>query len=66
MGLSGTKDLWLGKRIEMLVGEPISPARKSLDEVLGLGTQAVRNLLPIYVEPPGRKPLRRWLTGLSN
>ena len=64
VALSGTKDLWLGKRIEVFVGEPISTAGKTIDEVLSLGAEAVRHLLPAYVEPPGRKPLRRWLTGL--
>jgi 1-acyl-sn-glycerol-3-phosphate acyltransferase len=64
VGLSGTKDLWLGKKIRVLIGEPISPADKTVDEVLSLGEEAVRRLLPAYSEPPGRKPLRRWLTGL--
>ena len=64
VGLSGTKDLWLRKKIEVFIGEPISPAGKDFDEVLRLGPEAVRNLLPSYVEPTGRKPLRRWLTGL--
>jgi 1-acyl-sn-glycerol-3-phosphate acyltransferase len=64
VGLSGTKDLWLGKKIEVFIGEPISPDGKSVDEMLSLGADAVRHLLPPYVEPPGKKPLRRWLTGL--
>jgi 1-acyl-sn-glycerol-3-phosphate acyltransferase len=64
VALSGTKDLWLRKKIEVFIGEPISPGGKSVEEVLGLGAEAVRNLLPPYAEPPGRKPLRRWLTGL--
>ena len=64
IGLSGTKDLWLRKRIQVLIGEPISPVDKTVDEVLSLGEEAVRKLLPVYVEPRGRKPLRRWLTGL--
>ena len=64
VGLSGTKDLWLGKKIEVFIGEPISPAGKTVDEVVSLGAEAVGRLLPAYVEPPGRKPLRRWLTGL--
>jgi 1-acyl-sn-glycerol-3-phosphate acyltransferase len=64
VALSGTKDLWLGKKIEVFIGEPISPAGKDFEEVLRLGPEAVRALLPAYVEPAGRKPLRRWLTGL--
>lgn len=64
VGLSGTKDLWLRKKIEVFIGEPISPVGKTVDEVHDLGAKAVRQLLPAYSEPPGRKPLRRWLTGL--
>lgn len=64
VALSGPKDLWLRKRIQVFIGEPISPEGKTVDEVLRLGEEAVRRLLPVYVEPRGRKPLRRWLTGL--
>jgi hypothetical protein len=32
--------------------------------VLRLGEDAVAKLVPPYVETGGRKPLRRWLTGL--
>jgi 1-acyl-sn-glycerol-3-phosphate acyltransferase len=64
VALSGPKDLWLRKKIEVFIGEPISPDGKTIDEVVSRGEQAVRDLLPVYVEPPGRKPLRRWLTGL--
>jgi hypothetical protein len=48
----------------VFIGEPISPVGKTVDEVHDLGAEAVRQLLPAYSEPPGRKPLRRWLTGL--
>jgi 1-acyl-sn-glycerol-3-phosphate acyltransferase len=64
VGLSGTKDVWLRKTIEVTIGEPISTAGKTVDEVHRLGAEAVGGLLPPYREPPGRKPLRRWLTGL--
>lgn len=64
VGLAGMKDLWLGKRLSMHIGAPIDPKGKSVEEVHQLGEEAVHALLPSYVEPPGRKPLRRWLTGL--
>jgi hypothetical protein len=35
-----------------------------VDELVELGEKAVAALVPAYVEPAGRKPLRRWLTGL--
>jgi 1-acyl-sn-glycerol-3-phosphate acyltransferase len=64
IALSGTKDLWLGKTISLRVGSPIPSQGRTVDEVLQLGEQAVAELLPPYHEPPGRKPLRVWLTGL--
>ena len=64
VGLSGPKDLWLGKRIGVHVGEPIQSAGKAVDEMHRSGAEAVAQLLPTYREPAGPKPLRRWLTGL--
>ncbi len=64
VGLSGPKDVWLGKRIDVFIGEPIQPAGKSVDEMHREGAEAVARLLPAYREPAGPKPLRRWLTGL--
>jgi 1-acyl-sn-glycerol-3-phosphate acyltransferase len=64
VALTGPRDVWLGKRIEARIGPPITPAGKSVDELHELGRRAVAELLPAYVEPPGPKPLRRWLTGL--
>ena len=64
VGLAGMKDLWLGKRLSMHIGAPIDPKGKSVEEIHSLGEEAVHALLPPYTEPPGRKPLRRWLTGL--
>ena len=64
VGLAGMKDLWLGKRLVVRIGAPIPTTGKTVDEVLRLGEDAVHTLLPDYHEPPGRKPLRRWLTGL--
>src|SRR5881628_1334248 len=64
VALAGMKDIWLGKRLCVRIGEPISTAGKSVDEVHRLGQDAVTGLLPQYTETSGRKPLRRWLTGL--
>ena len=64
IALSGTKDLWLGKTIELRVGAPIPAKGRTVEEVLQLGEHAVAELLPPYREPPGRKLLRVWLTGL--
>jgi hypothetical protein len=58
------KELWIGKRLMVRIGAPIPSTGKAVDEVHRLGELAVAGLVPAYVEPLGRKPLRRWLTGL--
>ena len=64
VGLSGMKDVWLGKRMVANIGAPIPSSGRSVDELHQLGAEAVAKLLPEYHEPSGPKPLRRWLTGL--
>jgi 1-acyl-sn-glycerol-3-phosphate acyltransferase len=64
VALAGMKEIWLGKRLFVVIGEPIQTAGKSVDEVHRLGEDAVHAVLPVYREPSGRKLLRRWLTGL--
>ena len=64
VGLSGMRDLWLGKRLVVRIGEPIPAAGQTVEQVLEAGEKAVAALVPDYVEPAGPKPLRRWLTGL--
>ena len=61
---AGMKEIWLGKRLFVRIGEPISTEGRTVDEVHRLGERAVAALLPDYHEPAGRKPLRRWLTRL--
>jgi 1-acyl-sn-glycerol-3-phosphate acyltransferase len=64
VAMAGMKEIWLGKRLQVRIGEPIPTAGRSVDQVWELGQKAVKDLVPAYVEPGGRKPLRRWLTGL--
>ena len=64
VGMAGMKEIWLGKRLHVRVGEPIPPEDRTVEEVHLLGEHAVAALIPRYEEPGGRKPLRRWLTGL--
>ncbi|HEY0831799.1 MAG TPA: 1-acyl-sn-glycerol-3-phosphate acyltransferase [Candidatus Dormibacteraeota bacterium] len=64
VALAGMKEIWAGKRLFVRIGEAIPTAGKTVDEVHRLGQVAVTALLPAYEEPSGRKPLRRWLTGL--
>lgn len=64
VALTGTKELWLGKRIELRVGAPIDTEGLTVDELVDLARERVAELLPPYVEPPGWKPFRRRLTRL--
>src|SRR6202158_6079117 len=44
VGLSGPKDVWLGKRIRVFIGEPIQAAGKTVDEMHREGAEAVGRL----------------------
>lgn len=64
VALSGTKDLWLRKTIELRIGAPVATGGLDVGELVELGRSRVQELLPAYVERPGWKPLRRQLTRL--
>lgn len=64
VGLSGTKDLWLRKKILVLIGEPIRTDGLTVDEVVVAGRSRLSALLPAYRDPRGPRFLRAWLTDL--
>ena len=64
VALSGTKDLWFRKRIRVVIGQPISTAGQDAAGLTELAFERMRQLMPAYSDPGGRKPLRRWLTHL--
>jgi hypothetical protein len=64
VGLSGTKDLWLRKKILVFIGEPLTPEGKSVDDLVSEGRQRLEALLPAYRDPRGPRLLRGWLTNL--
>jgi 1-acyl-sn-glycerol-3-phosphate acyltransferase len=64
VALSGTKDLWFRKPIRVVIDKPIAPAGHDPESLTEAGFERVRELLPEYKEPPGRKLLRRQLTSL--
>jgi 1-acyl-sn-glycerol-3-phosphate acyltransferase len=64
VALSGTKDLWLRKRIKVVIGQPIATAGQDADALTQLAYDRMKAILPQYAEPPGRKPLRQRLTHL--
>ncbi len=64
VALSGTKDLWLRKRIVVVIGKALSPAGQTPESLTDAGFERITELMPAYHEEPGRKPLRRSLTHL--
>jgi len=64
VGLSGTKDLWLRKKILVFIGAPISVEDRSVDELVAEGQAQLEALLPAYRDPRGPRLLRKWLTNL--
>jgi len=64
VALSGTKDLWLRKRVRVVIGKPISALDRDPHEFARDARERLAALIPPYREPAGRKPLRRLLTRL--
>jgi 1-acyl-sn-glycerol-3-phosphate acyltransferase len=64
VALSGTKDLWFRKRIRVVIGTPLQPAGHEPATLTEAAFQRMKQLLPSYSEPAGRKLFRRQLTSL--
>lgn len=65
VALSGTKDLWFRKPIRVIIGRPIDTSTGyDAASLTQAGFDAIRQLLPVYMEQKGPKLLRRWLTHL--
>jgi 1-acyl-sn-glycerol-3-phosphate acyltransferase len=64
VGLSGTKDLWLRKRVRMNIGRPIETGGLAVDSLVAQAESALRSLLPTYRDAGGRKLFRSQLTHL--
>jgi 1-acyl-sn-glycerol-3-phosphate acyltransferase len=64
VALSGTKDLWLGKTIELRIGLPLESRGLDVDQLVGIARDRMTELIPAYTERPGRQPFRRLLTRL--
>jgi len=61
--LSGTRELWLRRRIEVRIGVPIEPGA-GVDALFDTARERMEAQLPAYVDPGGRKPLKEFLTHL--
>jgi 1-acyl-sn-glycerol-3-phosphate acyltransferase len=64
VALSGTKDLWLRKRIKVIVGEAWPTAGADPSQLTDLAFRKMKEMMPAYAEPTGRKLLRSQLTHL--
>jgi len=64
VALSGTKDLWFRKPIKVVIGTPLPAAGTDPAALTDLAFRKMKEMLPAYVEPPGRKLLRNRLTHL--
>jgi 1-acyl-sn-glycerol-3-phosphate acyltransferase len=64
VGLSGTKNLWWRKRIDVTVGEAIDVRGKTVEEVHGLGDAGLRAVLHPERRQWGVRLFKRKLTGL--
>src|SRR5206468_6861559 len=59
VGISGTKDVWFRKPIKVGIGEALSTAGADPVALTDLAFQKMKGMLPAYVEPAGRKLLRK-------
>jgi 1-acyl-sn-glycerol-3-phosphate acyltransferase len=64
VALSGTKDLWLRKRIKVVIGPALPTKGADPAALTELAFEKMSAMLPAYVEPSGRKLLRKKLTHL--
>ena len=64
VALSGTQDLWLRKTVRMIVGPPIETGGQTVDSLVEVAEDRMRELLPAYSDRAGVKLLRRRLTRL--
>ncbi len=64
VAFSGTRELWLRKRIRIDIGPPIDPDCSSGDALVDKARDALCDLMPRYNDPGGLKLFRRRLTRL--
>ena len=62
--LSGTKDLWLRKKVQVVIGPALASAGQDPAALTALAYQKMSAMMPVYTEPGGRKLLRDKLTHL--
>ena len=70
IALSGTRKLWLRKRIRIVIGKPLTAPGDDWEGLAQRARAAVIDLMPDYVDPQGvklfAKPLTRLIPSLTN
>lgn len=64
VALSGTKELWFRKAIRVVIGPPLLASGHDPASLTAAAFRQIKELMPKYEDPPGRKLLRRRLTNL--
>ena len=64
VALSGTQDLWFRKTIKVVIGKPIPSAGQDPTALTDLAYARMKEIMPAYAEPSGRKLFRKQLTNL--
>jgi 1-acyl-sn-glycerol-3-phosphate acyltransferase len=64
VAVSGTQDLWLRKRVRLIIGPPIESRGHSVESLVAVAEARMRELLPSYQDPGGVKLFRHRLTHL--
>jgi 1-acyl-sn-glycerol-3-phosphate acyltransferase len=64
VALSGTREVWLRKRVSVLIGPALQTDDHTVESLVQLAEQRLAAMLPAYVDEPGPRPFRRWLTHL--
>ena len=63
VAISGSRDLWLRKRVTTIVGAPVSPEGLTVEGLVTEVRSRIQALLPGYEEPRGPRLFRRLLSG---
>jgi 1-acyl-sn-glycerol-3-phosphate acyltransferase len=64
VAISGTKELWLRKRVLVVIGEPIRPEGQTLETLADATCARIGAMQPAEARPSGPRLLRRWLSRL--
>src|SRR5579864_5008353 len=55
VALSGTKDLWVRKRVRLIIGKPIETTGQTVESLVSVAERELSAILPDYQEPTGAR-----------